>query len=144
MKTYPYNSPEYDRAYRLAKARVEERAGFFWHLASYLVVNGFLFTIYLITNFQNNEWGYPWFIWPLAGWGIGLILHAFGVFVFPENSAEKERRIEREMERMGVNPPYMPPVTPDEKPVQWVTPPTVAPSNNYQPPTVVNREEALK
>jgi hypothetical protein len=110
MNGYNYDRFEYERAYALAKERVEARVGFYWHLASYVVVNAFLIGIYLITNWNDASFGYPWFVWPLAGWGIGLILHAFGVFVFPDTGREQEQRIQRELANMGVTPPYTAPI----------------------------------
>jgi 2TM domain len=146
MKTYPYNSPEYLRVYKMAKERVEARIGFYWHLAAFLVVNAFLFTIYLVTSIQVGEMIYPWFVFPLAGWGIGIILHAFGVFLFPDTGIEQEHRIERELAKMGVNPPVMPPPPTEVKQPQWVAPPLSTTNQFYQPPTTVTaeKEEVLK
>jgi len=42
---------------------------------------------------------YSWFIWPLFGWGIGLLFHGLGVFVFTGEPAYKERMIEKEMKK---------------------------------------------
>jgi hypothetical protein len=49
----------------------ERRAGFLPHLYSFVGVNVFL----LIVNLLSTPW-YPWFIWPLLGWGLGLYFHA--------------------------------------------------------------------
>ncbi|CFX52556.1 conserved protein of unknown function [Candidatus Filomicrobium marinum] len=49
--------------------------GFRIHLIVYLAVNVLLFVINMMTN-PNNLW----FFWPLAGWGLGLIGHAFAVY----------------------------------------------------------------
>jgi hypothetical protein len=51
---------------QLAHKRVEFKA----HLTVYLVVNGALWIIWWFTGHF-----YPWPVWPLAGWGIGLIFH---------------------------------------------------------------------
>lgn len=45
--------------------------GFFIHLLAYVLVNIGLITINLMTNPS-----YLWFVWPLAGWGIGLVSNA--------------------------------------------------------------------
>lgn len=58
-----------------AKKRVRELKGFYGHLAAYLAVNLFLITINLVTSS-----GVLWFIYPLMGWGIGLMIHASQVF----------------------------------------------------------------
>ncbi len=58
-----------------ARERIEELRGFYGHLAAYGSVNLFLFMINMVTSP-----GFFWFIFPLFGWGIGLFIHAFGVF----------------------------------------------------------------
>jgi len=63
-----------DDRYRRAKRRVNEIKGFYSHLATYSGVIGLLFLIDLMTG------GVWWFYWPLLGWGIGIVVHAFRVF----------------------------------------------------------------
>ena len=81
-------------AYQRAKKRVEAKIGFYIHLAVYVVVNILLIIINLNTSTQ-----YFWFKWPLIGWGIGVLFHALGVFVFSGGSAIKEQLIEKEMKK---------------------------------------------
>jgi len=78
-----------EQIYEQAKKRVEEKRGFFSHLAAYVVVNIILFFIWFFSS-----GGFPWFIFPLGGWGIGLLFHFLGVFVF--NSAGSQKAIEKE------------------------------------------------
>lgn len=119
MNNYYYD-PQVE-AYRLAERRVKAKLGFFWHLASYILVNGFLITIYLITSWDNNGLYYPWFVWPLLGWGIGLVFNFLAVFVFPDTPASRQRMIEKEMQTLKMSdypvvsgqptvayPPYQP------------------------------------
>lgn len=77
----------------------QKRAGFKSHAFVYLIVNAFLWGIWLFTGNQRhginiNEWDtrhYPWPIWTTLGWGIGLAFHFAGVYIFPKaNSVEKE------------------------------------------------------
>lgn len=66
---------EYKEAWREMAVR-EARRGFLAHLATYIIVNAFL--IFL------NLWTAPtriWFVWVLAGWGMGIAFH--GVFTRP-------------------------------------------------------------
>ncbi len=82
---------------RLAKARVEQKKGFYADLASYCIVNAALF---LIWRFAAGG-GYPWFLWPLGGWGIGLAFHFVATFVLPSAQGNWEQReIDKEMERL--------------------------------------------
>ena len=61
----------------------QKRASFKKHLVSYVIVNGFLWAIWLFTshhyedvNITNIRWGhFPWPVWPTLGWGIGLAFH---------------------------------------------------------------------
>ncbi|MEP7164505.1 MAG: 2TM domain-containing protein [Ferruginibacter sp.] len=70
----------------------QKRAGFKTHLLSYIIVNGFFWAIWYFTgdNYDNNDF-FPWPIWPMLGWGIGLAFHFAGAYIFPKaNSVEKE------------------------------------------------------
>ena len=90
---------ENQEAYQRAKRRVEEKIGFFIHLAVYILVNCLLIVINLSTSSQ-----YLWFKWPLIGWGIGVIFHALGVFIFTGGSIIKEHLIEKEMKKQASRP----------------------------------------
>jgi hypothetical protein len=85
---------ESQNTYDKAKERVEEKLGFFSHLAAYVVVN-LILVIYNLTRSPNDLW----FYWPLAGWGIGVFFHGMSTFVWGEGSSIKERMIRKEMER---------------------------------------------
>ena len=52
--------------HELARKRVEFRT----HLTVYLVINAMLWIIWYFTG--SN---YPWPIWPMFGWGVGLTFH---------------------------------------------------------------------
>jgi hypothetical protein len=89
MNNYDNYNPQAE-AYRQAELRVKAKMGFYWHLATYLIVNGFLTVIYLLTSWAGDGFYYPWIIWPLAGWGIGLILNFMAVYVFPDTPATRQ------------------------------------------------------
>lgn len=59
-----------------ARRRLQARRDFGSHLVAYAVINGFLVGVWAITGAE-----YFWPIWIIAGWGIGLVLHAWDVFV---------------------------------------------------------------
>lgn len=77
-----------------AIARLKSKREFFSHLSAYVVVNGFLVGIWAMT--QGSGGGYFWPMWPMAGWGIGLVLHGWETFRPPIS----ETAIQREMEKM--------------------------------------------
>ncbi len=85
-----------EEIYRQARKRVEEKKGFYTHLAVYICVN---IGLVLIWAFAAGG-GYPWFIWPLGGWGIGILFHFLGVFVFSQRTDWERREIEKEAERL--------------------------------------------
>lgn len=72
-------------AYEKAAKRVAEIKGFYGNLISYCVFMPFIIFINLWTSPS-----YHWFWWPLLGWGIGVISHAFQVFGIGKNWEEKQ------------------------------------------------------
>ncbi|MCE9532262.1 MAG: 2TM domain-containing protein [Planctomycetes bacterium] len=74
-----------------ARKVVNGRLGFNIHLAVYLAVNALLIIINLATSS-----GYLWFLWPLFGWGLGLLAHAAATFWLP---GVRNRMIEKEVAR---------------------------------------------
>lgn len=85
-----------DEIAKLAKKRVEERLGFLVHVAMYVLVNTGFIVAWRLTGSS-----YPWFIWPLIGWGAGLLAHALAYWFGP-SSRFGARAIEREEQRLRV------------------------------------------
>lgn len=81
--------------YEQAVRHVKEKKDFFIHLLTYIVVNTAIFLIWMMSGA-----GYPWFIWPLFGWGIGLTFHFLSVWVFDRQTDWERREIDREMNRL--------------------------------------------
>jgi hypothetical protein len=75
----------------LATLRQQQWRGFFHHLVPYLMVNGMLVTL----NFLTTH--FPWALFPILGWGVGLVSHFMAV-VAP-NPQRLERRLERQRDR---------------------------------------------
>ena len=80
--------------HELAVKRVAAKKDFKTHLAVYVIVNLGLFAIYAMTTWG----GYPWFIWPLFGWGIGLAFHFFAML--NELKGSDKTKIDSEIERL--------------------------------------------
>jgi len=74
-----------------AITRLKEKRDFWTHLFVYFAVNVLLVVVWVVTA----DGGYFWPVWPIAGWGIGLTVHAFETFRRPIS----ENAIRREMER---------------------------------------------
>ena len=79
--------------YQKAKERIEAIKDFYIHLTAYVVVNLILFSINMIVSPDDL-----WFIWPLMGWGVAVVIHALSVFGFGRgHSADWEERKIREL-----------------------------------------------
>ncbi|ESU20576.1 signal transduction histidine kinase LytS [Flavobacterium cauense R2A-7] len=76
-----------DSAYYNAKKRVEAIRGFYGSLISYCVVIPFL--IFINLQFSSK---FQWFWFPTLGWGMGLIMHGFGIFGYGSRWEERKMR----------------------------------------------------
>ena len=82
-----------DRLRERAVKRLKKRRDFYGHLLVYFMVNAFLIAIWAMTS----DHGFFWPIFPLVGWGIGVVMNAWDVFRIEEFD---ERQIHREVERL--------------------------------------------
>lgn len=82
-------------SYKKAKKKVKEIKGFYSHLLTYVLVN--LFLIFINLKYSSH---YLWFLWPLIGWGLGVLIN--GVIVFDAlpflNKEWEEKKIEQFIE----------------------------------------------
>lgn len=87
---------ENDKEYLRAKKKVGNLKDFYRHLTIYMFVNILLFAINFFT-FQG-DW---WFVYPLGGWGIGLVIHGLTTYVNnnPSKSDWEEKKIKEYIER---------------------------------------------
>ncbi len=75
-----------------AVRRLKKRRDFFAHLLIYVLVNTFLVVIWAVTSS-----GFFWPMFPIVGWGIGVVMNAWDVWRGDEFSDEE---IAREIHRM--------------------------------------------
>jgi hypothetical protein len=73
-------------SYLRAKERVEKIKGFYGNLASYCVV----IPVLIIINLTTNSNGFQWFWFPMLGWGLGVLFHAFETFGYGKSWEEKK------------------------------------------------------
>lgn len=73
-------------SYLRAKERVEKIKGFYGNLASYCLV----IPILIIINLTTNSNGFQWFWFPMLGWGLGVLFHAFETFGYGKSWEEKK------------------------------------------------------
>ncbi len=81
-----------------AEKTVAARIGFHRHLASYIIINTFIILIWVIVGLTSKTW-WPWFVFPLIGWGIGLAFHAFNTYGASAGGARHEKMVQREMDK---------------------------------------------
>lgn len=62
-----------EEIWRLAKARVD----FKWSLMAYFVINASLVAFWFLTSSHHH---YFWPIWPIMGWGIGIVFQYFHAY----------------------------------------------------------------
>ena len=82
---------------RIAKKRAEAKLGWYTHAAVYVLVNLFLFVISADGLGSSRR---PWSMFPVLGWGLGLVLHGVAVFVLGAGSNLRERMVQREREKL--------------------------------------------
>jgi len=85
-----------EQIYELAKKRVEARRDFVIHLVVYLGVNALLVCLWLFVTGR----GFPWFVFPLGGWGIGLIAHFVSTTARRDVDKTRSARVEREADKI--------------------------------------------
>ena len=77
-----------------AKEIARKKFGFYIHFVVYIIINILLISIWYFTGK-----GIPWFIFPLVGWGIAVLIHFLSTFVFTERKF-LDRMAEKEYEKM--------------------------------------------
>lgn len=85
-----------DKRYKMAKKRVDAIKGFYVHLTIYLCAVPVLFYLNIL-----SRTGVPWAIFPIAGWGFGVLGHAAEVFNYNPFFGKKweQRKIRQYMEK---------------------------------------------
>ena len=84
--------PEPDARERALK-RLKKRRDFTGHLLVYVLVNSFLVAVWAVTSA-----GFFWPMFPMVGWGIGVVMQAWELWHGEEVT---EAQIAREMKRVA-------------------------------------------
>ena len=67
-------------AFREREARqIVRRRAFLLHLAVFAATNVFIFVVWLLVG-----GGFPWFLFVLFGWGIGLVAHGAAAYLMAD------------------------------------------------------------
>ena len=92
---------EEDKKYERAKKRVENLKAFYIHFIVYILVN-IMFVIINLMSYEDA--GHWWFVYPLLGWGIGLVSHGLSVASFGLFGPDwEERKIKEYMKKDNRN-----------------------------------------
>jgi hypothetical protein len=73
--------------------RLRKRRDFYRHVLAYVLVNGFLVVIWAVAGAPDTFWP----IFPMVGWGIGVIMNAWDVY---RDDEVDEVSIEQELRRL--------------------------------------------
>jgi len=76
-----------------ALERVKKRRDFWPHLLVYVMVNALVVVVWFMTGAE----GFFWPIFLIAGWGIGVVMHAWDAFF---RTGITEEDVDREVSRM--------------------------------------------
>ena len=75
-----------------AVRQLKKRRDFYGHLLVYTLVNAFFVVIWAVTD----PHGFFWPVFPIVGWGIGVVMNAWDVYWRPQIT---EQDIQHEIER---------------------------------------------
>ena len=78
---------------RLARRRAGAKMGWYIHATVYIAVN-------LLLAFLSSASDRHWAVFPAFGWGLGLAIHGFVVFIATGGGGLHERLVQRERERL--------------------------------------------
>ncbi|MFC2077349.1 2TM domain-containing protein [Candidatus Bipolaricaulota bacterium] len=82
---------------QLARRRAGAKKGFMIHFGVYLAVN---VALVLVWAFAAGG-GFPWFIFPIGGWGIGVLFHYLGAYGTEKRAGgPNDAAVEREAEKI--------------------------------------------
>lgn len=81
-----------------AVRRLRKQHDFRRHLTAYVLVNGIIIAVWAVVAVASGFW-FPWFIFPLLGWGIGIVFHAMDAYGSDITEADIAREMEREQGR---------------------------------------------
>jgi hypothetical protein len=90
----PAMSIDPSRIERLAVRRARAKLGWYSHAAIFAIVNLGLIAL-------SASQGRAWALYPLLGWGVGLLAHGVSVWLLPPGGELLNRMVERERAKLG-------------------------------------------
>lgn len=87
-----------EELWKRARKSAQDKVGFYVHFAVFAAVNAMFVAIWWFTSVATGgAVAFPWFIFPLFGWGIGIAAHYVAAF---HGEAYVERKSLEEFQRM--------------------------------------------
>ncbi len=84
-----------DKKYELAKERLDKLKGFYAHFIIYCL----FIPVFVLLWYQSNV-SVPWFLFPICGWGLGILGHASDTFEWsPFGKGWEHRKIKEMMDK---------------------------------------------
>jgi hypothetical protein len=80
---------------RIARKRAGAKMGWYIHAFVFIAAN-------LLLAVLSASSGRHWAVFPFFGWGLGLAVHGFVVFVVTSGSGLHDRLVARERERLSL------------------------------------------
>ena len=105
MSTSTPTSGHTDEQLQAAKRYAEQLRAFYGHVGGFATGMLIMFAVNLVTNISAGtagDWNAWWSVWALLGWGIGIAVHGFVVWLNRPSFASsnwEQRQIERMLER---------------------------------------------
>ncbi|MEW5992062.1 MAG: 2TM domain-containing protein [Chloroflexota bacterium] len=94
----PISAMSQDQQREIAIGRLKAKHDFRVHLVIFVIVNAALIALWYVTSTgADGSVAFFWPIFPLIGWGIGVVIHGYTTF-FPPSLTEDA--IQREMRRL--------------------------------------------
>lgn len=79
--------PRDEMLWKIAKRRAEFKK----HLLTYVIINLFLWALWLFGGIRHDNFSFPWPVFVSLGWGIGLTFNYIGAYTgFKDTMLEKE------------------------------------------------------
>ena len=86
--------PSDEELRKKAEKHAEEKIGFYIHFTVYIMVNLLLIIIWYTANGPES---FPWFIFAMVGWSIGIVVHFVAVFA---GGSYKDKLIAKEYDKL--------------------------------------------
>ena len=68
----------------------KKRVAFKQQAAAYVIVNTMLWIVWFLSGQNDHDDLFPWPLWPMFGWGIGLAFQYYNAYVSRTDAVDRE------------------------------------------------------